>query len=165
MEDKIKELEYQNRQYEKELKQLYPQLETALKRQRWYNQNKSIFTKNLDDEYKQLVDKIYYQIKFLEESIETNFININKISCEREYLLEKIEKQRKYNNEYRERVRSKKLYEKKYQQLKNTCKLFSYDKKTESMRDVLHKKFDNVVFVDSIKNCVIDTNNKHIVEL
>ena len=44
MEDKIKELEYQNRQYEKELKQLYPQLETALKRQRWYNQNKSIFT-------------------------------------------------------------------------------------------------------------------------
>jgi uncharacterized coiled-coil DUF342 family protein len=165
MDDKIKELEYQNRQYEKELKQLYPQLETALKRQRWYNQNKSIFTKSLDSEYQELVDKILNQIKLCEESIETNFININKISSEREYLLEKIEKQRKYNNEYRERVRSKKLYEKKYQQLKNTCKLFSYDKKTESMRDVLHKKFDNVVFVDSIKNFVIDTNNKHIVEL
>ncbi len=165
MEEKIKELEYENRQYHKELKKLYPQLETSLKRQRWYNQNKSIFTKSLDNEYQELVDKILNQIKFCEESIETNFININKISSEREYLLEKIEKQRKYNNEYRERVRSKKLYEKKYQQVKNTCRLFSYDKKTESIRDVLHKKFDGVVFVDSIKTCTIDRNNKHIVEL
>ena len=165
MEDKIKELEYQNRQYEKELKQLYPQLETALKRQRWYNQNKSIFTKNLDDEYKQLVDKIYYQIKFLEESIETNFINMNKITSEREYLLEKIEKQRKYNNEYSERVRSKKLYEKEYQKHKNNYKLFNYDEKNELIKNILHKKFDGIIFTDSLKNCVIDTNNKHIVEL
>ena len=165
MEEKIKELEKENRHYQKELKQLYPQLEIALKRQRWYRNNKNIFTINLDDEYNGLVDKILNQINFIEQSIEINFININKITSDREYLLEKIGKQRKYNNEYREKVRSKKLYEKKYQQLKNTCRLFSYDNKTESMRDILHKKFDGVIITDSIATCIIDRDNKHIVEL
>jgi hypothetical protein len=165
MEEKIKELEYENRQYEKELKQLYPQLETALKRQRWYNQNKSIFTKSLDNEYQELVDKILNQIKFCEESIETNFININKISSERAYLLEKIVKQKLYNRTYWEKVRSKKLYEKEYQKHKNNYKLFNYDEKNELIKNILHKKFDGIIFTDSLKNCVIDTNNKHIVEL
>ena len=98
MEEKIKELECENRHFEKELKQLYPQLETALKRQRWYNQNKCIFTKSLDDEYQELTNKILNQIKFCEETIETNFININKITSDREYLLEKIEKQKNIIN-------------------------------------------------------------------
>ena len=136
MKDKIKELEYQNRQYEKELKEQYRILEIALKRQRWYNHNKSMFTKSLDDEYQALTNKITNQIKFLEESIERNFIQINKNISDRNYILEKLEKQRKYHNEYREKVRSKKVYEKRYQTLKNTCKLFSYDKKTELMREM-----------------------------
>ena len=165
MEDKTKELEYQNRQYEKELKEQYRILEIALKRQRWYNHNKSFFTKSLDDEYQALTNKITNQIKFLEESIERNFIQINKNISDRNYILEKLEKQRKYHNDYREKVRSKKVYEKRYQTLKNTCKLFSYDKKTELMRDVLHKKFDGILFADSSKTCIIDRDNKHIVEL
>jgi len=165
MEEKIKELEYENRQYEKELKQLYPQLETALKRQRWYNQNKSIFTKSLDNEYQELVDKILNQINYIEQSIEINFININKISSDREYLLEKIEKRKLYNRKYWEKIRSKKLYEKEYQKHKNNNKLFNYDEKNELIKDILHKKFDGVIFNDSFKNCFIDTNNKHIVEL
>lgn len=165
MEEKLKELEYENRTHQKELKQLYPQLETALKRQRWYRNNKDVFTINLDDEYQELTDKISNQIKSLEESIEINFIKINKINSDRNYILEKLEKQRQYHNEYREKVRSKKVYEKRYQTLKNTCKLFSYDKKTEMIRDKLHKKFDGVIFADSIKTCVIDRDNKHIVEL
>jgi len=165
MEEKIKELEFENRLYEKELKEQYRLLEIALKRQRWYNHNKSFFTKSLDDEYQELTDKISNQIKSLEESIERNFIQINKIISDRNYILEKLEKQRKYHNDYREKVRSKKVYEKRYQTLKNTCKLFSYDKKTEVMRDVLHKKFDGVIFADSIKTCFIDRDNKHIVEL
>ena len=136
-----------------------------MKRQRWYNHNKSIFTKSLDDEYQALTNKITNQIKFLEESIERNFIQINKNISDRNYILEKLEKQRKYHNDYREKVRSKKVYEKRYQTLKNTCKLFSYDKKTELMRDVLHKKFDGVLLADSIKTCVIDRDNKYIVEL
>lgn len=166
MEENLIELENENRQLEKELKQLYPRLETALKRQRWYNNNKSIFTKSLDDEYKELVDKILNQIKFTEESIEINFININKITCDRKYILEKLDKQRKYDNEYRAKIRCKKVYEKQYQKLKNTCQLFSYDKKTELMKDILHKKFDGILFTpDSIRSCVIDCENKHIVEL
>ena len=165
MEEKLKELEQENRMHQKELKQLYPQLETALKRQRWYRNNKDIFTINLDDEYNGLVDKILNQINFIEQSIEINFININKITSDRKYLLEKIEKQRKYNNEYRERVRRKKVYEKQYQNLKNTCRLFSYDKKTEFMRDVLHKKFDGIIFTDNPKTVYIDRDNKYIVEL
>jgi len=165
MDEKIKELEYQNRQYEKELKQLYPQLEIALKRQRWYNQNKCIFTKSLDIEYQELVDKILNQIKLCEESIETNFININKITSDRKYILEKIEKQKTYNSKYWEKVRSKKLYEKEYQRHKNSNKLFHYDHKNEIIKDILHKKFDGIILNDSFKNCVIDTNNKHIVEL
>lgn len=165
MEDKVKELECENRLYEKELKEQYRLLEIALKRQRWYNHNKSFFTKSLDTEYQELTDKISNQIKSLEESIEINFIKINKINSDRNYILEKLEKQRQYHNEYREKVRSKKVYEKRYQTLKNTCKLFSYDKKTEMIRDKLHKKFDGVIFADSIKTCVIDRDNKHIVEL
>ena len=165
MEDKIKELEYENRHLQKELREQYRLFEIALKRQRWYNCNKFIFTKSLDHEYQELTDKISNKIKVLEESIETNFISINNIASEREYILEKLEKQRNYNNKYREKVRSKKVYENQYQKLKNTCRLFSYDKKTEFMRDVLHKKFDGVIFTDSFKNCIIDTNNKHIVEL
>lgn len=164
MEDKVKELEYENRQLQKELKEQYRILEIALKRQRWYNFNKTSFTKDLTAEYQELTDKISNQIKFLEETIEQNYININVIKSDRKYILEKIEKQRQYDNEYREKVRSKKVYEKKYQTLKNTCRLFSYDDKTQSMRDILHKKFDGVVFADSIKTCVIDRDNKHIVE-
>jgi hypothetical protein len=165
MEEKIKELEYENRQYQKELKQLYPQLETALKRQRWYRNNRQIFTINLDDEYNGLVDKILNQINYIEQSIEINFININKISSDREYLLEKIEKRKLYNRKYWEKIRSKKLYEKEYQKHKNKNKLFNYDEKNELIKDILHKKFDGVIFNDSFKNCFIDTNNKHIVEL
>jgi len=166
MELQIKELEYENRQFEKELKELYRKLETALKRQRWYNQNKSIFTKNLDEEYQELTNIILNQIKCNEETIEQNFITINKIQSDRTYMLEQRDKLRKYNNEYREKIRNKKVYEKQYQKLKNTCKLFSYDKKTESMRNVLHKKFDGIIFTDSaIKSCVIDIDNKHIIEL
>jgi hypothetical protein len=165
MEDKIKELEFENRQHQKELKQLYPQLETALKRQRWYRNNKQIFTINLDDEYNGLVDKILNQINFIEQSIEINFININKITSDRQYLLEKIDKQRKYNNEYREKVRRKKVYEKQYQKLKNTCKLFSYDNKKEFMRDILHKKFDGILFADNPKTVYIDRDTNHIIEL
>jgi hypothetical protein len=166
MEEKIKELEYENRQYEKELKKLYPQLETALKRQRWYNSNKSIFTKSLDDEYQELVDKILNQIKFCEETIENNFININKITSDRQYLLEKIEKQKIYNKKYWEKVRSKKLYEKEYQRYKNINKLFNYDDKNDIIKDILHKKFDGIILNDySIKTCLIDSDNKHIIEL
>ena len=165
MEDKIKELEYENRHLQKELREQYRLLEIALKRQRWYNCNKFIFTKSLDHEYQALTDKISNKIKILEETIETNFISINNIASEREYIIEKLEKQKTYNSKYWDKVRSKKLYEKEYQKHKNKNKLFNYDHKNELIKDILHKKFDGVIFTDSFKNCIIDTNNKHIVEL
>jgi len=165
MELQIKELELENKQFEKELKELKRKLEIIKKRQLWYNANKFIFTKSLDDDYKELMDKILNEIKFIEESIEKNFININIISSDRNYILEKIEKQKVYNSNYWDKIRRKKLNEQKYQILKNTCTLFSYDKKTKSMRDILHKKIDGVIYDDSIRTCIIDRDNKYIVEL
>ena len=165
MEEKIKELEYENSHLQKELREQYRLLKIALKRQRWYNFKKFIFTKSLDDEYQALTDKISNKIKVLEESIETNFISINNIASEREYIVEKLEKQKTYNSKYWEKVRSKKLYEKEYQRHKNN-KLFNYDHKNEIIKDILHNKFDGIVLNDySLKTCVIDRNNKYIVEL
>jgi len=165
MEEKIKELEKENRIHQKELKQLYPQLETALKRQRWYRNNKQIFTINLDDEYNGLVDKILNQINYIEQSIEINFININKIKSDRQYLLDKIEKQKVYNSKYWDKVRSKKLYEKEYQKYKNSNKLFNYDDKKEIIKNILHKKFDGILFADNPKTVYIDRDTNHIIEL
>ena len=53
MEEKIKELEYENRHLQKELREQYRLLEIAKKREIWYNQNKYIFTKSLDSEYQE----------------------------------------------------------------------------------------------------------------
>ena len=154
MELEIKELEYKNREFQKELKEQYRLFEIAKKREIWYIHNKLSFTKDLTKEYNDLTNKFLNQIKFLEESIEQNYITIDNIKTDTIYILEKIETQRKYNSEYWKNIKSKKLYNKRHQPIK-----------TEVIRDILYKSIDSVDINNSIKTCFIDRNNKHIVEL